>query len=332
MRTPKTARANVLAIAAAAAMAAATLGGCGSTGKNGVATKSTAAIVSTAEDAVVAADSVHIQGQFTSGGQNVALDVRLVRDKGATGRVTIDNEVIELLRIGPDVYVKGDQTFYQSVVGRFADGGGDSQAGGSGAPSAPSASGASGASGAPSSGGPSSGATGSAAGGGTASSKSATSGKSSGSGSGKSSSGSTAATPSGPTGSSAGAATPKEAASTPGDIAVSAMQVNYLHIGPTDAQYQTFASLTDPRLLVQQIMQGVGSLDKDGQKDIRGTKSIVLSGKKDSRVYVAIDGSPWLLRVLPPGGGTLDFLDYDSPVTLNPPPPAQVVDIAKIAK
>jgi hypothetical protein len=110
------------------------------------------------------------------------------------------------------------------------------------------------------------------------------------------------------------------------------MQVNYLHIGPADTQYQTFASLTDPRQLVQQIMQGVGSLDKDGQKDIRGTKSIVLSGKKDSRVYVAIDGSPWLLRVLPPGGGTLEFLDYDVPVTLNPPPAAQVVDIAKIAK
>jgi hypothetical protein len=110
------------------------------------------------------------------------------------------------------------------------------------------------------------------------------------------------------------------------------MQINYLHIGPTDAQYQTFASLTDPRQLLAQIMQGIGSLGKDGQKDIRGTKSIVLSGSKDTRVYVAIDGQPFLERVLPPGGGTLDFLDYDTPVTLNPPPPGQVVDIAKIAK
>ena len=79
-------------------------------------------------------------------------------------------------------------------------------------------------------------------------------------------------------------------------------------------------------------MQGIGSLGKDGQKDIRGTKSIVLSGSKDTRVYVAIDGEPYLERVLPPGGGTLDFMDYGTPVTLNPPPPGQVVDIAKIAK
>ncbi|NUR24578.1 MAG: hypothetical protein HOV83_01770 [Catenulispora sp.] len=263
-------RANALALAAATAVAV--LAGCGSTGKNGVATKSTGAIVATAEDAVVAASSVHIQGQFTSGGEHVVLDLRLVKDKGASGTVTIDDEVIELLRIGPDVYVKGDEQFYRSVVARFGDATGPSPSG-SATPTAPHASGSPGAS-----------------------------------------------------------ATPKSSASTPGDITVSAMQVNYLHIGPTDAQYQTFASLTDPRQLVQQIMQGVGSLDKDGQKDIRGTKSIVLSGKKDTRVYVAIDGSPWLLRVLPPGGGTLEFLDYDKPVTLNPPPAAQVVDIAKIMK
>jgi hypothetical protein len=110
------------------------------------------------------------------------------------------------------------------------------------------------------------------------------------------------------------------------------MQVNYLHIGPSDQQYQVFDSLTDPRQLLAQIMQGIGALGKDGQKDVRGTKSIVLSGDKDTRVYVAIDGQPYLERVLPPGGGTLDFMDYDAQVTLNPPPPAQVVDIAKLSK
>jgi hypothetical protein len=261
-------RAAAVALAAVAALA-----GCGSTGKNGVAKKSTGSIVATAEDAVLNASSVHIQGQFTSGSQQVALDLRLEKDKGASGTVTIGSEVIELLRVGPDVYVKGDEQFYRSVVSRFG--------GGSDPAAAPSASG-------------------------------------------------TGAPPS--SGASASSGSPSTGQSTPGDIAVSAMQVNYLHIGPSDAQYQTFASLTDPRQLLAQIMQGIGSLGKDGQKDIRGTKSIVLSGAKDTRVYVAIDGEPYLMRVLPPGGGTLDFSDFDSPVTLNPPPPAQVVDIAKIAK
>ena len=252
--------------------AVAALAGCGSTGTNGVAGKGAGSIVATAEDAVLNASSVHIQGQFNSGDQPVALDLRLAKDKGASGTVTIGSEVIELLRVGPDVYVKGDEAFYRSVLSRLGDG----------STPAPSASGSASA---PASGSKSSG------------------------------------------------ASPKSAqSSTDNSIAVNAMQINFLHIGPADAQYQTFASLTDPRQLLAQIMQGIGALGKDGQKDIRGTKSIVLSGAKDTRVYVAIDGQPYLERVLPPGGGTLDFMDYGSSVTLNPPPPGQVVDIAKIAK
>ena len=264
----RTSRGTAVRAGAALVAAVAALAGCGSTGTNGVAKKGAGSIVATAEDAVLNAASVHIQGQFTSGSQQVALDLRLEKDKGASGTVTIGSEVIELLRVGPDVYVKGDEAFYRSVLSRLGD-----------TPAAPSASGS-----------PST------------------------------------------SGSSSSGATPSAGQSSSDNIAVTAMQINYLHIGPADAQYQTFASLTDPRQLLAQIMQGIGSLGKDGQKDIRGTKSIVLSGSKDTRVYVAIDGEPYLERVLPPGGGTLDFMDYGTPVTLNPPPPGQVVDIAKISK
>ncbi|MEY9857496.1 hypothetical protein ABH935_003104 [Catenulispora sp. GAS73] len=258
----RTSRGTAVRVGAALVAAVAALAGCGSTGTNGVAKKGAGSIVATAEDAVLNASSVHIQGQFTSGAQQVALDLRLEKDKGASGTVTIGTEVIELLRVGPDVYVKGDQAFYRSVLSRLGD-----------TSPAPSASGSP----------------------------------------------------------STSAGSPSSSSSD-NSIAVTAMQINYLHIGPADAQYQTFASLTDPRQLLSQIMQGIGSLGKDGQKDIRGTKSIVLSGAKDTRVYVAIDGEPYLERVLPPGGGTLEFMDYGTPVTLNPPPPGQVVDIAKIAK
>ena len=264
----RTTRGTAVRAGAALVAAGAVLAGCGSTGTNGVAGKGAGSIVATAEDAVLNAGSVHIQGQFTSGSQPVALDLRLQKDKGASGTVTIGTEVIELLRVGPDVYVKGDEAFYRSVLSRLGD------------QAAPSASGAPATSGSPSSGG------------------SPSAGQS----------------------------------SSDNSIAVTAMQINFLHIGPSDTQYQTFASLTDPRQLLAQVMQGIGSLGKDGQKYTRGTKSIVLSGAKGTRVYVAIDGPPYLERVLPPGGGTLDFMDYNVAVTLNPPPPAQVVDIAKIAK
>ena len=251
-------------------LAAATLAACGSTGTNGVATKSTGTIVATAKDAVVNADTVHVQGDIGTGAQAIHLDLVLVKDKGASGQVVVNGEHIELLRLGQDVYVKGDEQFYRSVIAGLGQ---SPVPAPSTAPSAPSA-----------------------------------------------------------TPTASGEAKPSASATTPGDITVSAMQVNWLHIGPSDGSYQNYASLTDPKQLIDQILAGTGSLEKDGQKDIRGTKTIVLRGAKDSRIYVGIDGPAYLFRVLPAGGGTLDFMDFGSPVVLTPPPAAQVVDISKIAK
>ncbi len=255
---------------AAALLSVAALAACGSTGTNGVAGKPVGQIITAAEDAVSGADTVHVQGDLGSGAQLIKLDMRLVKGKGASGTVVIDHQTIELLRVGQDVYVKGDAQFYHSVV--------------SGLGQLPAATPAPGA----------------------------------------------ASTP----GASPGRTTPASpAVSTPGDITLNAMQVNYLHIGPSEPSYQVFASLTDPKSLVDQILSNTGSLSKDGQKDIRGSKTIVLSGSiGNSRVYVGIDGPAYLLRVLPAGGGTLDFLDYGSPVSLVAPPPNQVVEISKIPK
>ena len=250
---------------AAALVSASSLAACGSTGTNGVAGKPTGQIITTAEAAVAGADSVHVQGDLGSGANLIHLDMRLVKGKGASGTVVIDNQTIELLRVGQDVYVKGDAKFYLSVIN------------GLGATPAPSGS---------------------------------------------------------PSPSATGSATPTAPASTaPGDVTLKAMQGNFLHIGPSDTSYQVYASLTDAKSLVDQILTNTGSLSKDGQKDIRGSKTLVLNGSTgNSRVYVGIDGPAYLLRVLPAGGGTLDFLDYGSPVALNAPPANQVVEIGKIPK
>jgi len=258
------------------------LAACGSTGTNGVAGKPTGQIISSAKAAVVAADSVHVQGVLGSGATAIKLDMVLAKGKGASGTVVIGNQTIQLLRVGPDVYVKGDAQFYHSVIAGLA------------APT-PSAS--------------------------ASASAAATPGATP----------KTPATPAKGGGSGTPSATPT-VAGTPGEITVNAMQVNYLHIVPSEPQYQVFASLTDPASLVDQMLTDTGSLSKDGQKDIRGSKTIVLSGSGSAKVYVGIDGPAYLLRVVPAGGGSLDFTDYGSPVTLAAPPPNQVVDISAIPK
>lgn len=275
--------------ALAAALVCGTFAACGSTGTNGVAGKPTGQIVSSAKAAVIAADSVHVQGDLGSGASAIKLDMVLAKGKGASGTVVIGNQHIQLLRVGADVYVKGDAQFYHSVVAGLASPSAQP------APSSPSP-------------------------GSPATKPGATPGST--------------PTPGAKPSSAAGAATPgSAAASTPGEITLNAMQVNYLHIVPSEPQYQIFASLTDPASLVDQILTDTGSLSKDGQKDIRGSKTIVLSGSTgNSKVYVGIDGPAYLLRVVPAGGGSLDFLDYGSPVTLAAPPPNQVVDISTIPK
>jgi len=270
---------------------------CGSTGTNGVATKSTGSIVKSAEDAVVGADSFRVQGDIGAGTQAIKLDIRLVKGKGASGTVQINGSTIELLRVGQEVYVKGDAAFYHWVVATV---GGGAAPGVSPSPSA-AASGATPAhtpttaKGTPAKGTPAKGTP----------AKSPTKGK---------------ATP-----------TPTTR-STPGDITLNAMKDNYLHIAPSDPSYHYFASLTDARQLTDQVLAGVSGLSKDGQESIRGSRAIILSGAHDAKVFVGIDGPAYLLRVLPDGGGTIDFLDFGAPVNIVAPAPDHVVDISKIAK
>jgi hypothetical protein len=110
------------------------------------------------------------------------------------------------------------------------------------------------------------------------------------------------------------------------------MKDNYLHIAPTDPSYQYFAPLTDARQLTDQALAGISGLSKDGQESIRGSRSIILSGAHKAKVFVSIDGPAYLLRVLPDGGGTIDFLDFGVAVSIVAPSPDHVVDISKIAK
>lgn len=87
--------------------------------------------------------------------------------------------------------------------------------------------------------------------------------------------------------------------------------------------------------IVLPIAQGAtpAGLTMSGQATINGQPTWVLDAKDGSKIYIAAQGKPYLLRVTPPGNssGELDFTQWDS-ATIPPPPPAsQVVDISKLA-
>jgi len=81
--------------------------------ENGVADLPATEILAKAKTALTQASSVHIKGGGVSDGQQFALDMRY-GTAGATGSLTINGQVIELLRVGSTAYLKGTEAFWRS--------------------------------------------------------------------------------------------------------------------------------------------------------------------------------------------------------------------------
>jgi hypothetical protein len=121
-------------VAAAVLMMAA---GCGAVGSgtggsaasptpasNGVADKPPAEMVALAKRAFEDAKYVRVQGHGDEEGVLYAMDMQIKGGTGATGggkgRLTLNHNTAELLRIGAEAYVKGDAAFWSATTGSAA--------------------------------------------------------------------------------------------------------------------------------------------------------------------------------------------------------------------
>jgi hypothetical protein len=100
--------------------------GCGSSGSggssatdNGVSSKSADEIVTTALAAAKDANSVHIKAA-SLGGEQLAFDLHLVRDKGGAGHITTNGLTFDMVRVGDKAYFKGDADFWSHFGGQAA--------------------------------------------------------------------------------------------------------------------------------------------------------------------------------------------------------------------
>jgi hypothetical protein len=82
---------------------------------NGVSALTAEQILTRAKTALGAADSVHIAGSGTDEGSAIELDMRYGKD-GAVGTMTLDGDVLNLLRVGDDVYLKGSRSFWTTYA------------------------------------------------------------------------------------------------------------------------------------------------------------------------------------------------------------------------
>lgn len=89
---------------------------------NGEAARSATAVLADARAALAAAHSVHFTGSGSNGGSPLKFDLHLLSSRGAVGTIGIKGTVLQLVRIGTQVYVKGSDAFYQQFAGTGAKG------------------------------------------------------------------------------------------------------------------------------------------------------------------------------------------------------------------
>jgi len=111
----------------------------------------------------------------------------------------------------------------------------------------------------------------------------------------------------------------------------------YLKGSTSDPKVAGIAALTQPDKFVAQLFSSDRTVTKGERKTIRGIEAIgiVASGKDGGTLYVATRGEPYPLQIASTAqseSGTVDFLDFGSPVTVTRPPPDQVVDTSKLGR
>ncbi|GAA4686270.1 hypothetical protein [Nocardioides nanhaiensis] len=118
MRTRSTTR-TPLATAAVAAVAALALTGC--SGGSDFADSSAEDIITAASEDMQALESVHIDADITTDGQQITLDISLDTDGACTGTVGLGEGTAEIVSVDGQSWFKADQALYEALVGEQAE-------------------------------------------------------------------------------------------------------------------------------------------------------------------------------------------------------------------
>jgi hypothetical protein len=73
-------------------------------------------VLAKAKQAAQGATSVHMLGGFDESGNSLKIDMVLSKDKGGSGSITIDGDKMEIRQVGTDLFVKGTEEVWSSMV------------------------------------------------------------------------------------------------------------------------------------------------------------------------------------------------------------------------
>lgn len=107
-----------LAAAAVTAVAALALAGC--SGGSDFADSSAEDIITAASDDMQSLESVHIDADITTEGQQITLDISLDTDGACTGTVGLGGGTAEIVSVEGQSWFKADEALYEALVGEQA--------------------------------------------------------------------------------------------------------------------------------------------------------------------------------------------------------------------
>ncbi|MFI8914290.1 hypothetical protein ACIGW4_22105 [Streptomyces sp. NPDC053513] len=101
----------------------------------------------------------------------------------------------------------------------------------------------------------------------------------------------------------------------------------------SDPDNKDMLELCDPKQLLGGFEQGASGIEKGAETTVGGQKALALTepgkGGESSTVYVATEGTPYVLRIVTKGGedpGTITFSKYGKPAEAKAPAAKDVVE------
>jgi hypothetical protein len=117
-----------------------------------------------------------------------------------------------------------------------------------------------------------------------------------------------------------------------GKEAASLLAGKYLKTSSTEPGFKDFVSLVNFNDMFDELLKPTGTITVGDASEINGIPVIALESSDKSKLYVATEGEPYIVRISSPCGDAqhLDFLEYNKAVPLKAPPAGQIVDVSKM--
>lgn len=110
------------------------------------------------------------------------------------------------------------------------------------------------------------------------------------------------------------------------------LEGKYVKVPRSDSAYDKLSVFTRMRVLLDGLLTMKGERGRGDDTDIEGTPSacVTADGGRGGSMYVALNGTPYPLRIKRGGGaGTVQLDDWNKKFVLRAPKDAQIVDYGK---